>query len=129
MKYLLDTCTLIWMFEGSDRIGAHLRAELTDLNNEVYYSDVSLLEIVIKYQLGKLQLPKPPSSLIAPLARHHQVDLLPHDTHTILGLEKLPLLHRDPFDRLLVSQAKQHGLTLVTPDPKIQQYDFRWHWR
>ena len=128
MRFLLDTCTLIWVFEGSKKIDAELRADLTDLGNEVFFSDVTLLEIIIKYQLGKLALPKPPSTLILPLARRHMIDLWPHDTATVVGLEKLPLLHRDPFDRLLVSQARAHGLTLVTPDPKIQQYDLRWRW-
>jgi PIN domain nuclease of toxin-antitoxin system len=128
MRFLLDTCTLVWVFEGNERIAPQLQADLTDLENEVFFSDVSLLEIVIKYQLGKLRLPKPPSAIILPLARRHMIELWPHDTATILGLEKLPLLHRDPFDRLLIAQARAHQLTLVTPDTKIHQYDVRWHW-
>jgi len=126
VKLLLDTCVLLWMFEGSDRISPELQSALTDLDNELYFSDVSLLEIVIKYQLGKLPLPRAPSRLILPLARKHMVDLWPHDATSILGLEALPLLHRDPFDRLLVAQARAHALTLVTPDTKIHQYDVRW---
>jgi PIN domain nuclease of toxin-antitoxin system len=128
VRFLVDTCVLLWTFEGSDRIGPRLRTELTDLANEVFFSDVSLLEIVIKHQLGKLSLPRPPSALILPLARKHMIELWPHDTATILGLERLPLLHRDPFDRLLVAQAKTHGLTLVTPDPNIHAYEVRCHW-
>jgi PIN domain nuclease of toxin-antitoxin system len=128
MKLLLDTCVLLWVFAGSGRIGAKLRDELTTLENELFFSDISLLEIVIKYQLGKLALPKPPSTLVLPLARKHMIDLWPHDTATILGLEKLPMLHRDLFDRMLVAQARVHGLILVTPDPKIQAHDVRWRW-
>lgn len=128
MRLLLDTCTLLWIFEGSDAISPALRDELTDIQNELYFSDVSLLEIVIKYQLGKLSLPRPPSKLILPLARKHMIDLWPHDTATILGVEKLPLHHRDPFDRLLVAQARTHRLRLVTPDALVHQYEVRWYW-
>ena len=128
MRFLLDTCTLIWVFEGSDRIGTLLRDELTDPANDLYFSDTSLLEIIIKHQLGKLPLPKPPSALVRGLARKHAIEPWPHDWATLERLESLPLLHRDPFDRLLVAQAMAQGLTLVSPDPKIQAYDVRWRW-
>jgi PIN domain nuclease of toxin-antitoxin system len=129
MKFLLDTCALIWWFEGSDSIPEELKDELTDPVHDVFMSDVSLLEIVIKYQLGKLPLPKPPSRLILPLARKHMIELALHGPDSILALEKLPLLHRDPFDRLLVAQAITQKLTLVTPDPKVHQYDVAYRWR
>jgi PIN domain nuclease of toxin-antitoxin system len=128
MRLLLDTCALLWTFEGSSAISGELRDDLTDPKNEVYFSDVSVLEIVIKHQLGRLPLPKAPSRLILPLAREHGLELWPHDVRTILGIEALPLLHRDPFDRLLVAQANAHKLTLVTPDAKIHAYRVRWRW-
>jgi PIN domain nuclease of toxin-antitoxin system len=118
----------MWVFEGSDRIEAELRDDLTDLRHEVYFSDVSLLEVVIKHQIGKLELPKLPSRILLPLARKHGLELRPHGIEAIFGLEELPMLHRDPFDRLLVAQARSQRLTLVTPDPLIQQYDVACRW-
>ena len=118
----------MWFFEGSHLLPEDLVEDLTDPQHEVYLSDVSLLELVIKHQLRKLDLPKPPSRFVLPLARKHGIDLWPLDTATIFGLEALPLLHRDPFDRLLVSQARVHRLTLVTPDRQIQRYDVAWRW-
>jgi PIN domain nuclease of toxin-antitoxin system len=123
MRFLLDTCTAIWVFEGHAKIGDQLRDQLTDPTHEVYLSDVSILEIVIKHQLGKLPLPSAPSTLIVPLARRHAMDLLPLTTEAVFGLEGLADHHRDPFDRLLISQALTHGLTLVTPDPLIHRYE------
>ncbi len=121
-SYLLDTCTSIWFFEGSTNIPARTRDELRDPFHDLYLSDVSILEIVIKHQLGKLPLSQPPSRIIPTLARKHFIDILPLESEAIFRLESLPLLHRDPFDRLLVAQALHHRLTLVTPDRLIHQY-------
>ena len=122
MAYLLDTCVAIWMFEGSPRIPLPVRDRLTDLGETLYLSDVSILEIVIKHQLGKFPLAQPPSRVLLPLARKHLLEILPLCSAAIFELEKLPDLHRDPFDRLLVAQSRLHRLTLVTPDPLIHQY-------
>ncbi len=121
--YLLDTCVALWIFEGSPRISPDLRDRLTDPSHDLLLSDASLLEIVIKHGLGKLPLPRPPSELIPTLAARHMMDPLPLSAADIWRIEKLSGLHRDPFDRLLVAQALERGLELVTPDPKIQEYD------
>jgi len=122
MRLLLDTCAMLWYFDGSDRIRPALRDTLTDRHNDLYCSDVSLLEVVIKYQLGTLPLPRPPSQLIPVLRDRHGIEPLALAAGAIVMLESLPLLHRDPFDRLLVAQALDHRLTLVTPDPLVRQY-------
>ena len=127
-SYLLDTCVAIWYFEGSGRISGDLRGVLIDPSNELYLSDVSVLEIVIKYRLGKLPLPRPPSQLIGPLARKHLMEPLGLAVAAIFELESLPDLHRDPFDRLLICQARVNRLELVTPDPLIRQYDIPSLW-
>lgn len=129
MAFLLDTCTAIWLFEGSTKIPAKIKDTLRDLRNELYLSDVSILEIVIKHQLGKLPLSQPPSRILLPLAQKHFIDILPLESAAIFGLEALPALHRDPFDRLLIAQALHHGLVLVTPDPLIHQYPVDVAWR
>ncbi len=121
--YLLDTCVALWYFAGSDKIPASILSVLRDPRHEIFFSDVSLLEIVIKHQLGKLPLPEPASRLILKWVRQHGFRFLPLTTQSILRLESLPALHRDPFDRLLLCQALTHRLTLVTPDPLIRRYD------
>jgi len=128
VAYLLDTCTAIWFFEGSSKIPAKTRDTLRDPRIELYLSDVSILEIVIKHQLGKLPLSQPPSRILLPLAQKHLIDILPLESAAIFRLEGLPAFHRDPFDRLLVAQALHHNLVLVTPDPLIHQYpvDVAW---
>ena len=128
MTFLVDTCVAIWFFEGSDAILPKTLELLVDAGNDVLLSDVSILEIVIKHSIGKLPLPQPPSVLIPALARKHRFDILPLSTADILRFERLPLLHRDPFDRLLVAQALENGLTLVSPDPLVRQYRVRSLW-
>ena len=122
MAYLLDTCVALWFFEGSQRIPDRVREALTDPSQDVMLSDVSVLEIVIKHQIGKLRLDAPPSRIILPLARKHGMEILPLTTADILALERLADFHRDPFDRLLIAQAITRRFTLVTPDPLIRQY-------
>lgn len=128
MRYLLDTCTAVWFFEGSARISPRLRDALTDPANDVLVSDVSLLELVIKYQLGRCPLPKPPSVLLPELIHQHGLAVLPLSTQHVYAMESLPLLHRDPFDRLLVAQSRFEHLTLATPDPLITPYDVHTVW-
>jgi len=123
LRLLLDTCAAVWMFEGSRSLPEHVRYELTDPANDVYFSAVNFLEIEIKYAVGKFPLESPPSRSILPLVGKHGLDMLPLTTKDIAALENLPLLHRDPFDRLLAAQALANHLTLVSPDPLIHQYD------
>ncbi|HEY8669752.1 MAG TPA: type II toxin-antitoxin system VapC family toxin [Terriglobales bacterium] len=128
MKFLLDTCTLIWFFEGSEQIDEALQRRLVDPKNDVRLSDVSLLEIVIKHRMGKFPLPIAPSRLLPALAKKHRLESLPISRGAIFELESLPLLHRDPFDRLLIGQALNENYTLVTPDPLIRQYSVSVLW-
>ncbi len=127
-RYLLDTCVVLWYFEGSSEIPDSVLNELRDFSNDVLFSDINVLEIAIKFGLGKLPLPRRPSQIILPLAAKHGFELLPLCTEAIFGLEHLPPLHRDPFDRLLVCEARLHDLILVTPDPLIRQYDVAICW-
>jgi len=128
VRLLLDTCVAIWMFEGSHSIPPDVRREMTDPENEVFFSDVSLLEIEIKYAIGKFPLDKPPSRSVLPLVHEHSLDVLPLTTRDIVRLETLPLLHRDPFDRLLIAQALTSRLSLVSPDPLLSKYEVSIVW-
>ena len=128
MRFILDTCVLIWYFGGSDQIIESIRDLLTDPTNDIYMSDVSVLEIVIKNSIGKLPLPKSPSHLLPVLVERHMIDSLPLTRNAIFRLETLPRIHRDPFDRLLIAQALEHNMTLISPDPLIAKYQVPLLW-
>jgi PIN domain nuclease of toxin-antitoxin system len=85
-------------------------------------------EITTKHKAGKLPLPEPPERLIPTERRLRGVDAFAFDEDAALVVSRLPLLHRDPFDRMLISQAIAHGLAIVTPDPQIAQYPVRIVW-
>ena len=128
MRYLLDTCTALWYFQGSERIRASLREELQDLSNDLLISDISILEIELKYESGKLPLPIAPSEMIPSLVEKHGFDSIPLSPGVIFELENLPRHHKDPFDRLLVATARVHSLTIVTPDEAVAKYDVSLKW-
>jgi PIN domain nuclease of toxin-antitoxin system len=88
----------------------------------VYLSAISAWEIAIKNALGKLPLPRPAATFVPQERERHRVEALPLTEEAVLVVARLPDLHRDPFDRMLVCQAIMGGLTLLTPDPLISQY-------
>lgn len=122
MKILLDTHIFLWYISGSKRLAADLRETLRDPDNEIYSSVVSLWEAIIKYRLGKLPLPEPPTTYLPKNRERHHIASLSVDETSVARLGELPDLHRDPFDRLLICQALQHGLTLATVDDAIRAY-------
>jgi PIN domain nuclease of toxin-antitoxin system len=128
VKLLLDTCTFLWLIAGTDEVSTRARDAFVDPENEVYLSAASAWEIAIKHQLGRLPLPEPAASFVPLQRAAHGIEPLPIDEDTGLHIVKLPTLHRDPFDRLLVAQALVGGLVLVTPDEAIRQYPVRTLW-
>lgn len=122
MKLLLDTHIFLWFISGDKRLPDAWKKSIRDPNNKVYLSVVSLWEVIIKYQLGKLPLPKPPESYLPAQRARHLIDSLPVTETSVIQLVKLPAHHRDPFDRLLICQALEHDMTLVTVDRAIRAY-------
>ena len=128
MRLLLDTCTFLWLASGGRSLSAAAAAAIQTASNDVLLSAVSVWEITNKYRDGKLTLPEPPERLI-PIERHLRgIVSLEFDEESALQSRKLPPLHRDPFDRMLISQAIAHGLAIVTSDPAITQYPVRVIW-
>ena len=117
---LLDTHALIWALTAPARLRSVVRDALADPSVIVFVSAASTWEIAIKAGLGKL--PPPPDDLPGVLGGLGFREL-PVTVADSLAVQALPLLHRDPFDRLLVAQARRHGLTLVTADARIAGYD------
>lgn len=128
MRVLLDTCTFLWALVDAPELSATARGLFLDPSNEVFLSAASAWEISVKHSLGRLPLPGPPEVVVPEQRKKHAILPLPIDEESALNLGKLPSLHRDPFDRMLVSQALVHALVLLTPDREIRQYPVRTAW-
>jgi PIN domain nuclease of toxin-antitoxin system len=121
MRYLIDTHVLIWYIAGSPQLDKRFIAEIKNPENIIFISKASLWEIVIKISIGKLKLEIDFDEIEAYLKKNKIVEL-------DFGLEEfkkiitLPLLHRDPFDRLIIGQAITNNLTVITDDPKFKLY-------
>ena len=122
MRLLLDTHIFLWFIVGDSKLPMRMREAISDPENEVYLSVVSLWEIIIKYALGHLPLPQPSEIYVPAQRKRFSVESLPVDEDSVFQVAKLPPLHRDPFDRLLIGQAIEHNLKLVTVDTAIRVY-------
>ncbi len=128
MRLLLDTCTFLWIVGGDKALSVRARAAFVDPESEVFLSAASAWEIAVKHRLGKLPLPAPPEEFVPAQRAAHGIEALPVDEEAALQVAKLPDLHRDPFDRMLIAQAIVGGLVLATPDDPIRQYPVRTLW-
>ena len=126
--YLLDTAPLIYLMSNEDSVSSAVRRELADPGSEVFYSQISLWEIQIKYQLGKLSMPDEPAVVLPRELDRYGFTKLDLTDAAIFGLTRLPSVHRDPFDRLLIVQAKLTGSTLVSPDKIFAKYPITVFW-
>jgi len=123
MNLLLDTHIFIWWDSQSASLSASARNLCDDPNNTLYLSLTSVWEMQIKQQLGKLELTRPLDVLIAEQQHVNGLRILPIQLDHILALGNLPAHHRDPFDRLLIAQAQTEGMSLISDDALLKQYD------
>lgn len=128
MKLLLDTQVFLWMVAGSDRLPADVRARICHGGTQVWLSAASVWELAIRQGLGRIALPAPAAEFAAAQQRLHDIAPLPIDEAAAAHLSKLPDVHRDPFDRMLVCQAIEHELTLVSADPVLRRYPIKTLW-
>lgn len=122
MRLLLDTHVLLWWDSEPSKIPPSTLQILENPENSLWISIVSLWEIQIKTQLGKLKLNLPLQDLVAQQQQINGLQLLPIDLRHILALEALPYHHKDPFDRLLIAQSIAENLVCVSADSVFQQY-------
>jgi PIN domain nuclease of toxin-antitoxin system len=122
MRLLLDTHVFLWYLTADPQLPTAFRDAIRDPANEVYLSAASVWEAVIKYALGKLPLPEAPAAYLPRQREAHHIMALPIEEPAFAHLAGLPLLHCDPFDRILIAQALQHGLTMVTVDDAVRAY-------
>lgn len=116
--YLVDTQVFIWLMQRSPRLKRDLLLLLANPQVHLYLSTASIWEIILKRAKTPLKVPK---NIVHGVEKAGFL-LLPIDLEHILKVETLPLLHKDPFDRILIAQAHVEGLTLVTSDRKIWKY-------
>jgi PIN domain nuclease of toxin-antitoxin system len=128
VKILLDTCTFIWLATEPNKVTPAAKKLFEDPDNNVFLSVVSCWEIAVKQAAGKLELPQPSSKLIPSYRERYGVGSLRLQEEAALYVPRLPKLHSDPFDRMLICQSIVHGLAILTPDELIAQYPVRTIW-
>lgn len=128
MKLLLDTHAFLWLNTDPARVRQAALTACRDRANALYLSLVSLWEIQIKHQLGKLELRVPWAQMLEAQEQANGLQTLPLSTAHIQALQQLPPHHRDPFDRMLIAQAQAEGMALVTADPAMSAYDVTIVW-
>lgn len=121
MNYLIDTHILIWHAENNAKLAPHFVEIINNSSNNIVVSYVSLWEIAIKQSLGKLEISMNLSELENHL-RHNLFTLLQTSVEQLERLQKLPFHHNDPFDRLLIAQAQEENLIIITEDGNFKHY-------
>ena len=122
MQYLLDTHTFIWFINGDDQLSTNAKRQILDFpNSTCFVSIASLWEIAIKINLRKLTFKKTLKEVYLEISTN-RFELLPLTFKHTLHVSTLPLKHRDPFDRILIAQAMEENLTIISRDKNFQLY-------
>jgi len=128
LDLFFDTHSFTWWADEPMKLSRAALAALEDENNRLFVSDVSIWEMQIKVQLGKMKLKLPLEDLIESQQRDNEVAILQITTEHILALDNLPFHHKDPFDRLLIAQSIVEGFTIVTADSEFPAYPAKLLW-
>ena len=127
MRALLDTHTFLWAITKDTRL-SQKASEIFTSTNELCLSIVSIWEILIKVQTGRLNLPQPAGAYLLRQLADNRIETLPVSLNHLLAFERLPLHHRDPFDRMLIAQSVEEGWPIVTADRDFKKYPVRVIW-
>ena len=128
MKLLLDTVTFLRAAFSAEDISPRATDLLLHSDSEIYVSIASYWEIGIKLSKGKLSLPESPDQFLRLHREKIGAAILSLDEESVLHVTRLPNIHKDPFDRILICQAIVHGMVLLTPDSRISKYPVRTAW-
>jgi PIN domain nuclease of toxin-antitoxin system len=120
--YLLDTHVVLWWLDDPAKLSEKARQAIRHADNRVYVSAAAVWEMGIKKSLGRLDIP----ANLPDVLRGDNIEVLDVNIHHALSVADLPILHQDPFDRMQIVQANLEGLTILTRDERIQQYDVSW---
>jgi PIN domain nuclease of toxin-antitoxin system len=127
MKFLLDTSIFLRSLDAFAQLNKQAQEVFTK-GEEIYLSSASSWEIVVKYRVGKLNLPKAPEKLIPNALTKFAIRALPITLAHTLAVGELPNHHKDPFDRILVAQARNEGMVLMTEDSEVSKYPVEILW-
>jgi len=127
MKALLDTHTFLWAITGDKRLSRRAQ-ELFSGPSDLWLSVASIWEILIKVQIGKLDLPLPAGPYLVKKLAQNRIETLPISLDHVLKIERLPMHHRDPFDRVIIAQSLEENLSLITSDPIFEKYPVKLIW-
>lgn len=128
MRLLLDTHAFLWWIGADERLSSRAAALIADGSNEVLISAASAWEIVVKSRLGRVEVPAPVDRFLTAQLEANAFVPLPIQMRHALGLDALPDVHRDPFDRILVAQAIAEDLVLVSRDRTLRSYPVTIEW-
>jgi PIN domain nuclease of toxin-antitoxin system len=127
MKAILDTHAFLWAIAGNRRMSGQAR-DIFAGPSDLVLSSASLWEILIKVQSGKLNFPRPAGPYVISKLAENRIEILPISTDHVLAIERLPVHHRDPFDRMLIAQSMEEGWPIITADLAFKQYPVRVIW-
>lgn len=122
MKLLIDTHIFLWFISGDSKLSQAHKQAISSPGNDVFLSPIAIWETVVKYQLGKLQLPQRPEIFLPAQRMRHGISSLPLDESSVARLGSLEPHHRDPFDRMMICQAIEHGMSIITVDAAFTKY-------
>lgn len=128
MNAILDTHTFLWMVTDDRRLSETARKVIADGANQLFLSAASMWEIVLKAGTGKLHLKGGPSRFLEHEIQRNRLSPLPIQPAHVLRVPSLPVIHKDPFDRLLIAQAQVENLPLITADPELTRYPVQVIW-
>lgn len=128
MRILLDTHAFLWVVMDDPRLSARASSIFLDADNELLISAVTGFEIAVKYALGKLELAESPREFVENRILNNDLVRLPISLSHTYRLSHLPFHHRDPFDRLLISQALEEDIPVLSADSAFDRYDVEVIW-
>ncbi len=118
---LLDTCSLLWLAQGSKKLSAACRRRISH-SPGVLISAITAFEIAIKVRFGKLELPALPGEWLETVLEHHDISVVPLDQRICIAAAELPDIHRDPCDRFIIATARLNHWPIATQDRRFEQY-------
>ena len=119
---ILDTCALIWLSEGGGQLSKPALERILNAR-EVYVSAISGFEIGVKYRKGKLELPMPVADWVEAVIQYHNLSVIDVSMPINMSATQLPLLHLDPFDRIIIATARSLAVPIVSGDEVFSDYD------
>jgi PIN domain nuclease of toxin-antitoxin system len=128
VKYLIDTHTLLWIVTNDPKLSAKAKDLYLDSENEIFISMASIWELSIKSSLGKISLEQPLDEFVDEHVKGNDIRILKIELSHVLRIENLPFYHRDPFDRLIISQSIEDNIPIIGSDKTFDSYPIKRIW-